>query len=262
MLAALEWLGRTSRETLVHIGNLTRMSWGLARALPTLPRYDMRILAKVAFSQVRFSGVHAVPIIGVIATLIGAVTIIQSFSILSGLADRLIGTLLVGLIARELAPLITAVVLIGRSGTAMATELASMNLNGEINTLAAHRIDPLPFVVLPRVIGAVLSMFALIAVFDLLGILGGFGVSVLLMDLSFAIVRNKVLAAVGNVDLVLYAAKSILFGTSIAGLSCYFGLRARRSSTELPQAVTKAVVSSLFVIFLIDSLLAVAVYLL
>jgi len=181
--------------------------------------------------------------------------------VLSSLADDPVGSFLVGIIVRELGPLVTAVVVLGRSGTAIATELGSMRLNGEIDALRAHRIDPLAFVVLPRVLGAVLSMLLLTVVFDLMGVLGGFAVSIFLKDLSFALLVGRFLAALTNTDLALTAGKAVLFGGSIAFSACYFGLRVERSPTELPRAVTRSVVASLVALFVIDGVLAVLHYL-
>ena len=255
-------LGRWLRGGLGHVGNISDMAWAMLRSISRLGEVDLRLLLKITLDQTRFSGTQAIFLIAAIATILGGVSIIQSFSVLSGLADDLIGAFLVGLIVREMAPLVTAVVLIGRSGTAMATELGSMRLNGEIDVLLAHRIDPLAFVVLPRMLGAIFAMLILCAVFDFMGILGGFAASMPLMDLSFALLRGRVLSALTNQDLVLTAAKALLFGGSTAFISCYFGLRVQRSPTELPRAVTRAVVTCLGVVFLVDGILAAFVYLL
>lgn len=261
MRAALRRVGRLSLEGLGHVGDASHMAAALGREALGWRRLNGRLLAKVTLDQVRFGGTQALWLVASIATIVGAVSIVQSFSVLANLADDLVGSFLVGLIVRELGPLVTAVVLLGRSGTAIATELGSMRLNGEIDALRAHRIDPLAFVVLPRVFGAVLSMLLLTVVFDLMGVLGGFAVSVLLKDLSFALLRGKFLSALTNVDLALTAAKAVLFGGAIAFSACYFGLRVERSPTELPRAVTRSVVASLVVLFVLDGVLAVALYL-
>ncbi|HNW43297.1 MAG TPA: ABC transporter permease [Elusimicrobiales bacterium] len=261
MLGLLVRLGAWTRLSLSHVGNLAELFWLLAKALVFLKRPNLKLLFKIILVQVRFSGMDAIFLVAVIATLIGAISIMQAFSILTSLADDMVGTFLVGVIVRELGPLVTGVVLIGRSGTAMATEIGSMRLNGEIDALLAYRVDPLAFVVLPRVLGAVLSMFVLISVFDLMGVFGGFAVSATLTDISFTLLQSRVLSALSNIDLLLFAVKAVLFGTAIAMLSCYFGLQVQRSPTELPRAVTHAVVSALTVLFIIDGILAVGVYL-
>ncbi len=254
-------VGRRARRGLAGVGRFSRFVGGTARAAANPARLNPRVLGKVLLNQVRFSGLHAAPLTAGAATMIGAVAIIQSFTFLTGLADDYIGSLLVSVIIRELGPLVTAIILIGRSGTAMATETGSMRLNGEIEALEAYRIDPAAFIVLPRLVGAVLAMLALIVVFDALGIFGGFLVALTRMDLSLALLLGRVLEALTPRDVLLSALKAVGFGSAIALLSCSFGLDVEPSPTELPKAVTKAVVASLASVLVIDGVIAFAFYL-
>ena len=254
--------GRAARDLLAFVGGVSRLAAALAFKLLKLARLNLRLFGKVALNQVRFSGVGAVPLVALVAAFIGGVAIIQSFNRLTGLAPDLIGTLLVTIIVRELGPLITAVILIGRSGTAIAAEIGSMRLNGEIEALKAYRIDPVDFVVLPRVLGMILAMFSLLVVFDLFGILGGFGIAAMLQDISFSLLESRVLSALTNADIVFSVLKALLFGSAISILPSYFGLAVRKSPTELPQAVTKAVVASMACVVFLDGAIAAAFYLL
>ncbi|MBI4348568.1 MAG: ABC transporter permease [Elusimicrobia bacterium] len=260
MRGFLRRLGRRVLGFLGHVGSLARLELALARRLVPPARYNVRLCAKITLTQARFSGLHAAPLLAALGAMIGAVGILQFMTILTGVADELIGSLLVTIIVREMGPLIAAVLLIGRSGTAMATELGTMRLGGELEALAAYRIDPVAFILLPRVAGMVLAMFASIVLFDVTGLLGGSVIAVALQDLSFALLRSRVAAALTPADFVMTAAKALLFGQTIALLSCYFGLQVRRSPTELPQAVTRAVVTSLAAVFAGDAILAAASY--
>ena len=103
-------------------------------------------------------------------------------------------------------------------------------------------------------------MFASIVLFDVTGLLGGSVIAVLVKDLSFSLLRGRVAAALTPADFIMTALKALLFGQTIALLSCYFGLRVKRSPTELPQAVTRAVVASLAGVFAVDAALAAAFY--
>jgi phospholipid/cholesterol/gamma-HCH transport system permease protein len=254
-------IGGMARAFFSLTGGLALFYGGILSRAALPHRLNLRLLGKISINQVYFTGLQALPLVGGIATLIGGVAIIQSFSLLTGLADSLIGTLLVSIVVRELGPLITGVILVGRSATAMATELGSMRLRGEVEILEAHRIDPFAFIVLPRVLAAVLSTFLLIIVFDLMGILGGFAITLLLADISFSLLQSRVLAALTNADLVASGVKAVLFGQAVAVPACFYGLRVSRSSTELPQAVTKSVVFSLAALFLLDICVAAAFYL-
>lgn len=261
MRLALRYVGLRARALAGLIGAMARLHLALARVVLRLPRLNARLLLKLSLNQILFSGIQAAPLAASVATLIGGVCIIQSFALLSGLADDWIGTVLVSIIVRELGPLVSAITLIGRSGTAMATEIGSMRLNGEIDALRAYRVDPVAFIVLPRVVGACAGMFLLTVLFDACGILGGYGVSLLRADIPLALLAGRVTAALNNTDLALLVVKSIAFGETVAALCCHFGLRVRHSPTELPQAVTKAVVASLLAVFLMDGLIAALAYL-
>lgn len=253
MLAAL---GAKARGPLVHVGRLTRLTGRLAGVAAGARRLNLRLLARICSRQVFFTGVQAAPLVAILAASIGAVGIMEFVALLTGLADELIGKLLVTIVVREMGPLITAVVVIARSGTAMAAEIGTMQLDGELEALSAYRIDPVAFVLLPRVVSTVVSLFALILLFDLSGLLGGAAIAAAVRGLSFALVSSKVELALTNLDLGLSALKALLFGSVIAVVSCYWGMLVRRSPTELPQAVTRAVVVSLGAVFLVDAALA------
>ncbi|MBI3504997.1 MAG: ABC transporter permease [Proteobacteria bacterium] len=258
MRRILNVTGRSLRRALAHVGNATGLLRAIVRAGLRLPRSNFRVFLRVVSLQIRFTGLQAVPLIAALAAAIGAVGIMEFVALLTGLADDLIGKLLVTIVIREMGPLITAVVIIARSGTAMATELGSMRLGGELEALQAYRVDPIAFVLLPRVAGAIVSTFILIVVFDAVGLLGGAAIASALRGLSFSLVSAKVQLALTNRDIWLTALKSVLFGGLIALLSCYLGLLVRGSSTELPKAVAKAVVASLAAVFVLDAALAAA----
>jgi phospholipid/cholesterol/gamma-HCH transport system permease protein len=259
---ALTPAGRGTLGVLMVVGQVTRLNLGLMGKLLRLPRLNLGLIGRIMLTQVRFSGLQALPLVAGCAALVGAVSIMQTLNLLTGLADEMIGSLLVAIIVRELGPLIAAAVLIGRSGTAMATELGSMRLSGEFEALKAYRIDMLDFVILPRVVAMVLSMFALIVCFDVIGVLGGFGIAVLLKDISFALLRARVVSALTNADLAVTVLKAVAFGQAVGVLCCHYGLRVRQSPTELPQAVTRAVVASIGSVLALDSLITAAFYLL
>ena len=259
MKNALISLGRAARGALAFVGGLSRLCAALAGAVLGLPRLNLPLLLKIAVNQIRFSGVQAMPLVALIAGLVGAISIVESFNKLTSAAPDLIGPLLATVIVRDLGPLVTSVILIGRSGTAIATELGSMRLSGELDDLRAFRIDPIAFVVLPRIVGVVFSLFSLIVLFDLMGILGGYGISLLIERVSFALVRDRIMSELNNWDLIFSALKALLFGSAIAALPCYFGLRVRRP-TDLPRAVTKAVVACMVAVVAMDAIMVAAFY--
>lgn len=254
----LVYIGRRARAQLMHVGRFARLLGSVAAAPAGLGRGSLRMTAKTASSQVLFTGLHAAPLIAVMAAAIGAVGILEFVSLLSGLADDLVGSLLVTIVVREMGPLIAAVVVIARSGTAMAAEIGTMRLGGQFDALQAYRVDPASFVLLPRVLGTVLALFGLIVLFDAAGLLGGAFIASAMRGFSALMLAEKVRLAMNTGDFALSLLKALLFGVSISSLSCYNGLLVRRSPTELPQAVTRGVVASLAAVFILDAVLATA----
>jgi phospholipid/cholesterol/gamma-HCH transport system permease protein len=211
--------------------------------------------------QVRFTGLDALWLVSGTALLLGAVTLIQAFTQLSGLgAESYIGVLMVLIILRELGPLLTAVLVIGRSSTAIAAELGSMQLNDEVDALAAHGVNPYQYLLLPRWVGVLVSVFVLVVFFDTAALAGGFLVAHLKYGVSFGYFMDSVRQALSNRDFMATLVKVVLFSGAITFHAAHFGLRIRRSQTEIPQAVTKTVVTALLAVFLLDGFVAALFY--
>ena len=211
--------------------------------------------------QIRFTGLQALALVSGTALLLGAVTLIQAFSQLSGLgAEQYIGVLMVLIILRELGPLLTAVLVIGRSSTAIAAELGAMQLNGEVDALAAHGVNPFQYLLLPRWVGVLVSVFALVVFFDAAALAGGFLVAKLKYGVTFGYFMDSVRQTLSNRDFVATLLKVVLFSGAITFHACHFGLGIRRSQTEIPQAVTRTVVTALVAVFMLDGLIAALFY--
>jgi len=211
--------------------------------------------------QIRFTGLDALLLICGTALLLGAVTLIQAFSQLSGLgAENYIGVLMVLIILRELGPLLTAILVIGRSATAIAAELGAMQLNGEVDALAAHGINPYQYLLLPRWLGVLISVFALVVFFDASALAGGFLVAKLKYGVTFGFYMESVRQTLSNRDFAATLLKVLMFTGAITFHACHFGLRIQRSQTEIPQAVTRTVVTALVAVFALDGLIAALFY--
>lgn len=254
--------GRSVRRFLEIRGDLAYM---VGRTIRELVGMDLRRLP-VVLEQVRlqilFTGVDALKLVALTGLGLGAVTVIQAFTQLSALgAEQYLGPLLVLIVIRELGPLVSAVLVIGRSGTAIAAELASMRLNDEVDALEAFGVSPYAFLMLPRALGGIVSLFGLMVCFDAAALAGGFLVAKLRFGLPLSAFLHAISATLTNTDLLLTAVKAFLFGGAIAFHAAYYGLAVHRSQTEIPQAVTRTVVTSLGLIFVVDGLLAALVYL-
>jgi phospholipid/cholesterol/gamma-HCH transport system permease protein len=208
------------------------------------------VLAK----QVRFTALQAIPLIVILASILSFLVISQATRELGRLgATELIGRLMVVVIVRELGPLLTALVVAGRSGTAIAAELATNKVMGELNALLGMGIDPLHYLVLPRLGAAILSVFGLIICFDLVAILAGY-VAAGSAGMTSARYFDIVLASLTFRDVWLTAAKGLAFGVIIGIVPAYHGLAIRGSPTEVPVASSQAVMGSILVIFVCSGL--------
>lgn len=244
------------------MGNIIQLLINTLISLRHFQKSGLRVNIGVLLNQIRFTGIAALPLVSVLALLLGGTTIIQSATYLPKIgASVYIGNVITMVIIRELGPLITALIVIGRSGTAIATELSNMKINHEIEALETMGIDPYQFIVIPRLIGVAISLLCLIVYFDTIAIIGGYGASCLKMNLPFDTFITGLQNALTLTDLILSIAKGLLFGFIIAIFGCYQGLAIKGSPTEIPQAATKIVVRSILIIFMLDSLFAFIFYL-
>jgi phospholipid/cholesterol/gamma-HCH transport system permease protein len=261
MMAFLARLGRPVRGFLEFLGDQAHLVLRTLRAGFALRFDQLAVVGGQTSLQIRFTGLQAGVLVAGTALLLGAVTLIQAFSQLSGLgAENYIGTLMVLIIVRELGPLLTAVLVIGRSATAIAAELGAMQLNGEVDALAAHGVNPYQYLLLPRWLGVLVSVFALVVFFDAAALGGGFLVARLKYGITWGFFMASVRQSLSNLDFVATLLKVCFFSGAITFHACHFGLRVQRSQTEIPQAVTKTVVSALVAVFALDGLIAALLY--
>jgi phospholipid/cholesterol/gamma-HCH transport system permease protein len=254
-------LGRGVRLPLEGIGSAAWLMTRVIRGFLTLRVEQLRVVYGVTRMQVKFTALDALPLTMITALLLGGITLIQVFGQLSGYgAEDYLSQLLAKLVIRELGPLLVCVIVIGRSGTAIAAETASMRLSGEVDALIAMGVNPIQYLLLPRVLGGMISVFTLIVYFDATALLGGFLLAWLRLPLSMASFLHGLTAVVGLRELTITLLKGTIFGAAIPLLCASYGLRVRRSTTEIPQAVTGAVVASLLLVFSIGALLSAALY--
>ena len=206
----------------------------------------LKTVFSVVSAQVYFTGWQALPLITVLSLAAGSVVIMQASFQLTFLGGQdMIGSLLVAIIVREIGPLLTALVVIARSGTAVASEIGTMKVNKEIEALEVLGINPLSYIVFPRILGGVVSVVCLAFYFIFAALMGGYLVTKMSLDLPFAFYFNSISQAFTSSDLTLFLLKNLFSGTIIFVVSCYQGLQVKRSPNEVPQVTTKAVVNSI-----------------
>jgi phospholipid/cholesterol/gamma-HCH transport system permease protein len=258
---AARGLGGNVRRLFEQVGSIAWLLLACLRAAFGLRREQLRVVLEVTRTQIRFTALDALPLCTLAALLIGGITLLQVFGQLSGFGmENYICQILAQLVIRELGPLLVGIVVISRSGTAIATEMASRQLSGEIDALYLNGVDPVGYLLVPRLLGGVISLFALIIYFDTVALLGGFLVAWLRLPLSLSAFLDALVRAIGPREMAATFFKALVFGTVIPLLCTSFGLRVRQSTTEIPQAVTKAAVGSLAILLLAGAFLSVLIY--
>ena len=173
----------------------------------------------------------------------------------------MIGNLLIVLVVRELGPLMTALVVIARSGTAVASEVGNMRANREIEALESMGINPLSYIVFPRIVGGVVSVLCLSFFFNIVALLGGFLLSKTIQDMSWSFYSDSLVRAIAKEDVFLFLIKNTFSGMIIFVVSCYQGLSVQRSSHEVPIATTGAVMKSIIYVTVFNLAVSALFYL-
>jgi len=201
-----------------------------------------RTSSKILIMQILFTFVEALGISSLLAMGIGAAVNVLGLPILSSFSqEQLIYPLLITIITRELGPLLTAFIIIARSATAIATEVAGMVISHEIEAYIAVGIDPVEHIAVPRFLGVTASLFLLNIYFSIFGLAASFLIVQVLSPMSAADYFNNILQTLQISDILVSVLKSIVFGMILAILAIVQGFSVERASTEIPQAGLRAV---------------------
>lgn len=256
MLGFLAAIGRGTARWLAQVGALARFAFEALASLSSLPGAGRRVSTRVLLNQLRFTTLEAVGLIVLLSGILSYLTISTTIAQLDKVgASELIGKLMVVAIVRELGPLLTAIAIVGRSGTAITAELATNTVLGEVRALEGMGIDPYHYLVLPRLFGCVVSVTVLMVLFDVVAIIGGYFAAALIAGMSGARYLGIVFANLTTQDVVLTLMKGVLFGLVIGLIPSYQGLSVRRGPTEIPQAVIRGTVNSLALIFVLAAII-------
>lgn len=221
----------------------------------------MRAINRIILNQTKFTGIDALPFIILIAMIVGATVIIQAMTNLPRFGiEGYLGNVLVIIIARELGPLVTALIVIGRSSTAMATEIAVQKWSREITSLEIMGIDPRLYIVYPRILATTISIFSLIIFFDIAAFLGGYVISRMTVYIPLDSFFGNLVLAFSFRDFLATIIKSLIYGITIPLISCYYGFMPR-SKFEVPIFVSRAVSRTLFAVVVINAAVSVLFYL-
>ena len=242
---------RSAVDVCGSVGALVMAAFAVARGRGQVRKEDTWYLLRTV-------GADALGIVALANFLVGVILAFVAAVQLEQFGTEIYVANLVGIsTAREMAPIITAVVLAGRTGAAFASEIAAMQSNEEIDALHALGISPHEYLVLPRVFALSATMPILYLYACAVGILGGLVIGVGMLDITPTAYLEQTRGAIGANQFYIGAGKSLCFGALIGIVGCHIGLRARRSAAAIGRAATSAVVVSILGIIVIDAVFAV-----
>jgi phospholipid/cholesterol/gamma-HCH transport system permease protein len=201
-----------------------------------------QVALKVLVMQIYFTGVKAISIISFIALALGVIIIIQGRTLLPQFGQgSLLYTILIVIIMRELGPILTAFIVIARSGTAIAAELGDMVVTHQIEAYIATGINPISYLIVPRFLGVTISLVILTVYFNIVGLFASYFITQMFIQMQFLDYFRNLMNGLKYADILTSFIKSIIFGIIISIVATHNALRVRTASTEIPQVVIRAV---------------------
>jgi phospholipid/cholesterol/gamma-HCH transport system permease protein len=258
--SAVTWLGQTAvdlaedfHEQITFLGRMALTYLAMLKHPRGMRWGDMWLTFEKA-------GVQALVVVSLISFLTGLIMAFQAAPPLEQFGVDLFVVNLVALaMLRELGPIMTAIVLAGRSGSAFAAEIGTMKVNEEINALTTMGLDPVRFLAAPRVLAGILLTPVLTVYSDLMGVAGGLFV-MLLRGFPPITLWHQLTGAVGVNDVMAGIIKAFVFGALVAGIGCLRGLQTKSGATAVGVSTTRSVVSGIFFIVVVDAIFAVVYY--
>jgi phospholipid/cholesterol/gamma-HCH transport system permease protein len=239
-------LGSFGAETIKDIGRIGRCARFIWQGLVE----SFRSLFKPAgysliWTQMNIIGVRSVPVIMITGAFVGMTLAIQAYDQLAfmGLEERL-GVLINVSVVKELGPVLAAVMLAGRIGGALTAELGTMKVTEQIDAVRSMGTDPIRYLVAPRVLASLLLTPFLIIYADLLGIIGGYFISVVHLGINSSVYWSYSASGVELWDISIGVIKGFFYGGAIASISCYKGFTCREGAQGVGRACTEAFVAS------------------
>ncbi len=247
----IEQLGASILDGIVALGNFVLFLF-YSILYVVVPPYK----ARLAIRQIRIIGADSLLLILLIGAFTGMVLGLQGYTTLRRFgSEGALGTVVALTIVRELGPVLAALMIAARAGSAMAAELGSMQSTEQVDALTVMAINPVQYLVSPRMIAGIISFPLLTTIFDVIGIWGGWLVGCGLMGAPSGDYFNGIASQMGLHDIALGLYKALTFGVIVMWVSCYKGYHAQRMATGVSRATTEAVVLSSVLILAADYIL-------
>jgi phospholipid/cholesterol/gamma-HCH transport system permease protein len=240
IVPVLQPVGRTFLGSLEAIGRLALFTLRAVIHCVTPPFYP-RLIVK----QMIEIGFYSLPVIGMTAVFTGMVLVLQTYVAVSRLnAEATIPYVVVISLTRELGPVLAGLMLAGRVGAAMAAEIGTMRVTEQIDALRTLSTNPFKYLIAPRLIAAILMLPILVGIADIIGVFGGYLVSVFKLDFSPSIYLKNTVDFVETIDIVSGLVKAAAFGFIVALMGTYSGFESKGGAQGVGKATTDAVVSA------------------
>jgi phospholipid/cholesterol/gamma-HCH transport system permease protein len=252
------YLGRQSMQRLNRYADQSALFYRILRQIIVNPRAGRRLRIRIVVEQIYFTAVEALWIVIPIALMIGSGMILQ----LSGISAQVdLGRITFVMLVREFGPLITALIVTVRSGTAMTIETGYMSVLHEIEAMELQGMDPLDILSVPRMIGITVSMVCLITVFSITSVLGGYAIAWTLTTLPLQNFLSQIGKAITGLDFAVVALKALFFGMGITVISLHYGMTIEKGMTEIPVAASRGAVACLMYCMAVNFILFAAFFL-
>ncbi len=256
-------IGRNAIGGLAYVGGLARLGGRAAWYTLVGPLRGKPLRIGRAIHQGMAVGVEALPILSVITFFIGLILALQgAYELRKFGALQYVASAVAISITRELGPLMTAVVVIGRSGSAFAAEIGTMKVTEEIDALTTMALNPIQFLVTPKFLAMILMMPCLTTWADMMGVFGGAVFGVAGASFTFSSYISATIDALLLRDIVSGLLKSVMFGVVITAVGCHEGFSTGAGSEQVGRSTTAAVVMSIFLVVVVDLIFTALFYVL
>jgi phospholipid/cholesterol/gamma-HCH transport system permease protein len=257
--STLESLGRSAEAAWEQAVALLSFVGQCAVALAGCITHPARIRWRPILFNIRSAGFDALPIVGLVAFLLGIVVAHQGADQLRQYGANIFVADLVGLsMLREFAPLFTAIIIAGRSGSAYAAQIGTMAVTEEIDAMRTLGIAPLDLLVLPKVIALVIALPLLTVFADVIGMFGGMIMAQAQLGVSFDEFLDRFVKAVSVTDYMIGIGKAPVFAAIITVVGCFQGFRTKGGADSVGRQTTRSVVQSIFLVIVADALFSIA----
>ena len=252
-------IGRSAEAAFDHTVALLNFVGECALALAGSIAHPARLRWRPILYNIRSAGFDALPIVGLLSFLLGIVVAYQGADQLRQYGANIFVADLVGLsMLREFAPLITAIIVAGRSGSAYAAQIGTMSVTEEIDAMRTLGIAPLDLLVLPKIIALVIALPLLTVFADVLGVFGGMLMARAQLGVGFGEFLDRFVKAVSITAYLIGICKAPVFAAIIAVVGCFQGFRAKGGADSVGRQTTRSVVHSIFLVIVADALFSVA----